>query len=183
MLLKGKKAIVTGGARGIGMEIVLAFLREGATVYFIDLKPSDSLAEAESAASQGGGGLFYRQANVAVEEEITPVIEAILKEAGALDILVNNAGITDNDLIFRMTLERWNRVLAVNLSSAFLISKVVARHMAKQKSGSIINMASVVGVGGNAGQASYAASKAGLIGLTRSLAKEVGWPRATSIPR
>jgi 3-oxoacyl-[acyl-carrier protein] reductase len=174
MLLKGKKAIVTGGARGIGMEIVLAFLREGATVYFIDLKPSDSLAEAESAASQGGGGLFYRQANVAVEEEITPVIEAILKEAGALDILVNNAGITDNDLIFRMTLERWNRVLAVNLSSAFLISKVVARHMAKQKSGSIINMASVVGVGGNAGQASYAASKAGLIGLTRSLAKEVG---------
>ena len=130
MLLKGKKAIVTGGARGIGMEIVLAFLREGATVYFIDLKPSDSLAEAESAASQGGGGLFYRQANVAVEEEITPVIEAILKEAGALDILVNNAGITDNDLIFRMTLERWNRVLAVNLSSAFLISKVVARHMA-----------------------------------------------------
>jgi 3-oxoacyl-[acyl-carrier protein] reductase len=174
MLLKGKKAIVTGGARGIGMEIVLAFLREGATVYFIDLKPSDSLAKAESAASQGGGGLFYRQANVAVEEEITPVIEAILKEAGALDILVNNAGITDNDLIFRMTLERWNRVLAVNLSSAFLISKVVARHMAKQKSGSIINMASVVGVGGNAGQASYAASKAGLIGLTRSLAKEVG---------
>ncbi|MBN1836512.1 MAG: SDR family oxidoreductase, partial [Spirochaetales bacterium] len=91
-----------------------------------------------------------------------------------VDILVNNAGITDNDLIFRMTLERWNRVLAVNLASAFLTSKVVARHMSKQKGGSIINMASVVGVGGNAGQASYAASKAGLIGLTRSLAKEVG---------
>jgi len=174
MLLKGRKAIVTGGARGIGMEIVLAFLREGATVYFIDLKPSESLPEAENAASEGGGAVFFRQANVALEEEITPVVEAIIKEAGALDILVNNAGITDNDLIFRMTLERWNRVLAVNLSSAFLISKVVARHMAKQKSGSIVNMASVVGVGGNAGQASYSASKAGLIGLTRSLAKEVG---------
>jgi 3-oxoacyl-[acyl-carrier protein] reductase len=174
MLLKGKKAIVTGGARGIGMEIVLAFLREGATVYFIDLKPSESLEAAQGAASQGGGKVFFRQANVALEEEITPAVEGIIKEAGTLDILVNNAGITDNDLIFRMTLERWNRVLAVNLSSAFLISKVAARQMAKQRSGSIINMASVVGIGGNAGQASYSASKAGLIGLTRSLAKEVG---------
>jgi 3-oxoacyl-[acyl-carrier protein] reductase len=174
MLLEGKKAIVTGGARGIGLEIVLAFLREGASVYFIDLKPSEALDQMKSAASTGGGGVFFRQANVAVEEEITPVIEAILKEAGTLDILVNNAGITDNDLIFRMTLERWNRVMAINLGSAFLISKVVARHMSKQRSGSIINMASVVGVGGNAGQASYSASKAGLIGLTRSLAKEVG---------
>jgi 3-oxoacyl-[acyl-carrier protein] reductase len=174
MLLQGKKAIVTGGARGIGLEIVLAFLREGATVYFLDLKPSEFLEQMKSAASEGGGEVFFKQANVAVEEEITPAIEGILKEAGALDILVNNAGITDNDLIFRMTLERWNRVLSINLASAFLISKVVARHMSKQRSGSIINMASVVGIGGNAGQASYAASKAGLIGLTRSLAKEVG---------
>jgi 3-oxoacyl-[acyl-carrier protein] reductase len=174
MLLQGKKAIVTGGARGIGLEIVLAFLREGATVYFLDLKPSDFLDAMKSAASEGGGEVFFRQANVAVEAEITPTIEEILKEAGALDILVNNAGITDNDLIFRMTLERWNRVMSINLASAFLISKVVARHMSKQRAGSIINMASVVGVGGNAGQASYAASKAGLIGLTRSLAKEVG---------
>jgi len=174
MLLEGKKAIVTGGARGIGLEIVLAFLREGATVYFLDLKPSEFLDQMQSAASEGGGQVFFKQANVAVEEEITPAVEGIIKEAGALEILVNNAGITDNDLIFRMTLERWNRVMSINLASAFLIGKVVARHMSKQRGGSIINMASVVGIGGNAGQASYSASKAGLIGLTRSLAKEVG---------
>jgi 3-oxoacyl-[acyl-carrier protein] reductase len=174
MMLQGKKAIVTGGARGIGLEIVLRFLTEGATVYFIDLKPSEFLDRMEEAAREGGGEVFFREANVAVEEKIVPVVEQIIEEAGAIDILVNNAGITDNNLIFRMTLEGWNRVMSINLASAFLISKVVGRHMAKNKRGSIVNMASVVGVGGNAGQASYAASKAGLIGLTRSLAKELG---------
>jgi 3-oxoacyl-[acyl-carrier protein] reductase len=174
MLLEGKKAIVTGGARGIGLEIVLRFLTEGATVYFIDLNPSESLTDMEKAAKGGGGKVFFKQANVAVEEKIVPVIEEILKDAETIDILVNNAGITDNNLIFRMTLEDWNRVMSINLASAFMISKVVGRHMAKNKSGSIVNMASVVGIGGNAGQASYAASKAGLIGLTHSLAKEIG---------
>ena len=174
MLLEDKKAIVTGGARGIGLEIVLRFLTEGATVYFIDLNPSESLADMEKAAKGGGGKVFFKQANVAVEEKIVPVIEEILKEAETIDILVNNAGITDNNLIFRMTLADWNRVMSINLASAFMISKVVGRHMAKNKSGSIVNMASVVGIGGNAGQASYAASKAGLIGLTHSLAKEIG---------
>lgn len=174
MLLEGKKAIVTGGARGIGLEIVLRFLTEGATVYFIDLNPSESLADMEMAAKAGGGKVFYKQANVAVEEKIVLVIEEILKDAQAVDILVNNAGITDNNLIFRMTLENWNRVMSINLASAFMISKVVGRHMAKNKRGSIVNMASVVGIGGNAGQASYSASKAGLIGLTHSLAKEIG---------
>jgi 3-oxoacyl-[acyl-carrier protein] reductase len=174
MILEGKKAIVTGGARGIGLEIVLQFLREGATVYFIDLNPSEFLKDMQAAAGQGGGEVFFKQANVAVEENIVPVIEEILKEAGTIDILVNNAGITADNLIFRMTLEDWNRVMSINLASAFMISKVVGRHMAKNRSGSIVNMASVVGVGGNAGQASYAASKAGLIALTRSLAKELG---------
>ena len=174
MLLEGKKAIVTGGARGIGMEIVLRFLREGATVYFIDLNPSEHLADMEKAAAEGGGEVVYKQANVAAEDMVVPVIEEILSNAGRVDILVNNAGITDNNLLFRMTLEAWNRVMSINLASAFLLSKVVGRHMAKNKSGSIINMASVVGVGGNPGQASYAASKAGLIGLTRSVAKELG---------
>jgi 3-oxoacyl-[acyl-carrier protein] reductase len=174
MLLEGKKAIVTGGARGIGLDIVLQFLREGATVTFIDLNPSESLSEMEEAAKQSGGAVEFKQANVAVEEKIVPVLEEILAGAGKIDILVNNAGITDNNLIFRMTLADWNRVFGVNLSSAFMISKVVGRHMAKNRSGSIVNMASVVGIGGNAGQASYAASKAGLIGLTHSLAKEIG---------
>jgi 3-oxoacyl-[acyl-carrier protein] reductase len=173
-LLEGKKAIITGGARGIGLEIVLRFLREGATVYFIDLNPSESLADMEKAAGVGGGKVFFKQSNVAIEEKIVPVIEEILSDAGTIDILVNNAGITDNNLVFRMTLENWNRVMSINLASAFLVSKVVGRHMAKNKSGSIVNMASVVGIGGNAGQASYAASKARLIGLTRSLAKELG---------
>ena len=174
MLLEDKKAIVTGGARGIGLEIVLRFLTEGATVYFIDLNPSEYLADMEKAAKECGGKVFFKQANVAVEEKIVPVVEEILKEAETIDILVNNAGITDNNLIFRMTLADWNRVMSINLASAFMISKVVGRHMAKNKSGSIVNMASVVGIGGNAGQASYAASKAGLIGLTHSLAKEIG---------
>jgi 3-oxoacyl-[acyl-carrier protein] reductase len=174
MMLEGKKAIITGGARGIGLEIVLRFLKEGATVYFIDLNPSEFLTDMEQAAKAGGGRVVFKQANVAVEDKIVPVLEEIIKEAGTIDILVNNAGITDNNLIFRMTLADWNRVMSINLASAFLISKVVGRAMAKSRSGSIVNMASVVGIGGNAGQASYAASKAGLIGLTRSLAKELG---------
>jgi 3-oxoacyl-[acyl-carrier protein] reductase len=174
MLLKGKKAIITGGARGIGKEIVLEFLRQGAGVYFIDLNPSEFLPQMEQTASAGGGSVVFRQANVAVQEQIVPVVEKIIQEAQALDILVNNAGITRDGLFFRMSLENWEKVLSINLTSAFLISQVVARHMAKQRSGSIVNMASVVGVGGNGGQANYAASKAGLIALTRSLAKEVG---------
>lgn len=174
MLLDDKKAIITGGARGIGKEIVLEFLRQGATVYFIDLNPSEFLAQMEETARGGGGAVVFRQANVAVQAEIVPVIEGIIQEAGTIDVLVNNAGITRDGLFFRMSLENWERVLSINLTSAFLISQVVARQMAKQKSGSIVNMASVVGVGGNGGQANYAASKAGLIALTRSLAKEVG---------
>jgi 3-oxoacyl-[acyl-carrier protein] reductase len=173
-MLQGKKAIVTGGARGIGMEIVMRFLREGATVYFIDLNPSEFLGDLQAAAKEGGGKVFFKQANVAAEDKIVPVIEEIIEEAGKIDILVNNAGITADNLIFRMTFEDWNRVMNINLGSAFLISKVVGRHMAKNRSGSIVNMASVVGVGGNAGQANYAASKAGMIALTRSLAKELG---------
>ncbi len=174
MLLSGKKAIVTGGARGIGMEIVMAFLREGASVYFIDLKPSEFLADMEKAASAAGGSVEFRQSDVSQEKAIVPVIEEILESSGGIDILVNNAGITRDGLIFRMPLEDWERVMSINLTSAFLISQVVARHMIKRRAGSIVNMASVVGVGGNAGQANYAASKAGLIGLTRSLAKEAG---------
>lgn len=174
MLLKGKNAIVTGGARGIGKEIVMDFLREGASVVFVDLNPSDSLAEMEQAAAAAGGKVSFLKADVSNPEEIGPAIEKLVAELGKVDVLVNNAGITRDGLIFRMPVSDWEKVLRINLTSAFLISQVVARAMIKQRSGSIVNMASIVGVGGNAGQANYAASKAGLIGLTRSLAKEAG---------
>ena len=174
MLLKGKKAIVTGGSRGIGREIVIDFLREGASVTFIDMNPSESMAEMEQAAAQSEARVAFRKADVSNAAEIQLVIEEIIAEMGGVDVLVNNAGITRDGLIFRMPVENWEKVLTINLTSVFLTSQVAARHMIKQRSGSIINMASIVGVGGNAGQANYAASKAGLIGLTRSLAKETG---------
>ena len=172
MLLKGKKAIVTGGARGIGKEIVLDFLKSGAEVYYIDLAEGEFISEMKEAAQSGGSTFTWKKGDVSQEEEITQVIEDILKESGGIDILVNNAGITRDGLIFRMSSENWEKVLRINLTSAFYICRIVARSMAKRRTGSIINMASVVGIGGNAGQANYSASKAGLIGFTKSLAKE-----------
>ena len=177
MLLKGKRALVTGGARGIGKEIVLDFLREGATVYFLDLNSSEFLGEMEQAAAAGGGKVVFKKADVSQASEVNRVVEEVIAETGGIDVLVNNAGITRDGLVFRMSLENWEKVLSINLTSAFLISQAVARQMIKQRSGSIINMASIVGLGGNAGQANYASSKAGLIGLTRSIAKEVGGRR------
>jgi 3-oxoacyl-[acyl-carrier protein] reductase len=174
MLLKGKRALVTGGARGIGKEIVLDFLREGASVWFLDLLASEFQAEMDKAAQAGGGRVVFKKADVSAAAEVARVVEEVASEAGGIDILVNNAGITRDGLIFRMSLENWEKVMAINLTSAFLLSQAVARIMIKQRSGSIINMASIAGVGGNAGQANYASSKAGLIGLTRSLAKETG---------
>ncbi len=174
MLLKGKRALVTGGARGIGKEIVLDFLREGASVWFLDLAPSEFQAEMEQAAQAGGGRVVFKKADVSAAAEVERVVAEVASEAGGIDVLVNNAGITRDGLIFRMPLENWEKVMAINLTSAFLLSQAVARIMIKQRSGSIVNMASIAGVGGNAGQANYASSKAGLIGLTRSLAKETG---------
>jgi len=174
MLLKGKKALVTGGARGIGKEIVLDFLREGASVWYADLNPSEFQAEMDEAARAGGGKAVFKKADVSQAAEVAKLVDEGAGEAGTIDVLVNNAGITRDGLIFRMSLENWEKVLTINLTSAFLISQAVARLMIKSRSGSIVNMASVVGLGGNAGQANYASSKAGLIGLTRSLAKETG---------
>ncbi len=173
MLLQGKKALVTGGARGIGMEIVKAFLREGASVYFIDLNESEYMEEYKALAANTGATVVYKQGNVADEEQISAVTEEIVKESGGIDILVNNAGITRDGLVFRMSSKDWNDVLTINLTSAFYISKIIARQMIQRKGGSIINIASIVGVIGNAGQCNYSASKAGLIGFTKSLAREV----------
>ncbi len=174
MLLEGKKTLVTGGARGIGKEIVISFLNNGATVYFIDLNPGEYMDEYEKLAAETGQKVVFKQANVADEEQISSVVNEILEESGGLDVLVNNAGITRDGLFFRMSSKDWNDVLTINLTSAFYISKIVSRAMAKQKSGSIINVASIVGVIGNAGQVNYSASKAGLIGFTKSLSRELG---------
>lgn len=173
MLLKGKKAVVTGGSQGIGKEIVLCFLKEGAEVAFLDMNPSPHMAEMEALAKEAGTSVYFYEANVADEENITSVINTIIKEREAIDILVNNAGITRDGLLFGMKSENWHSVLSVNLTSVFYICKVVARHMAGRKAGSIINMASIVGVSGNGGQTNYSASKAGLIGFSKSLSKEV----------
>lgn len=173
MLLEGKKALITGGARGIGREIVLAHLNNGASVYYLDLAEGGSLAEYEEIAKAKGVTVAFREANVADEAQITGVVEEILKDSGGIDVVVNNAGITRDGLIFRMAAKDWLDVLNVNLTSAFYISKVVSRDMIRRRTGSIINVASIVGVIGNAGQTNYSASKAGLIGFTKSLAREV----------
>ena len=173
MLLENKKALVTGGSRGIGREIVLMFLQNGASVYYIDLNPGESLDEYRKIAQEKGVSVVYKEGNVADEETITAAVEEILEESGGLDIVVNNAGITRDGLIFRMSAGDWNDVLSINLTSAFYICRTVSRSMIKQRHGAIINVASIVGVVGNAGQSNYSASKAGLIGFTKSLAREV----------
>jgi 3-oxoacyl-[acyl-carrier protein] reductase len=175
MLLKGKKAIVTGGARGIGKEIVMLFLKEGASIWYLDIMEGDSLAEYKKTAEAVGAGatVAFKKADVSNETEVTAVVKEIIQESGGLDVLVNNAGITRDGLAMRMSLENWEKVLTINLTSAFLVSKHIVADMMKHRSGSIINMSSIVGIGGNPGQTNYSASKAGLIGFTKSLAKEV----------
>ncbi|ADN03083.1 3-oxoacyl-[acyl-carrier-protein] reductase [Spirochaeta thermophila] len=173
MLLKDKKALVTGGSRGIGARIVRLFLQEGASVWFVDLNPSEHMEEFQSLAAERGTTVAYRQCNVADEEQVDKVVGEILTESGGIDVLVNNAGITRDGLIFRMSIDDWESVLRVNLTSAFLFSRRIAHAMARQREGSIINISSIVGVHGNAGQCNYSASKAGLLGLTKSLAQEV----------
>jgi 3-oxoacyl-[acyl-carrier protein] reductase len=174
MILKGKKAIVTGSSRGIGYAIARAFLQEGATVYGLSRKAAEGQAELDAAASAGGGAFHWREADVTREEDLTRAAEAIVAEAGGVDILVNNAGITRDGLIFRMPTADFEEVLRANLTSAFILSRALARSMIKQRSGSIINISSVSGIMGNAGQVNYSASKAGLIGFSKSLAREVG---------
>jgi 3-oxoacyl-[acyl-carrier protein] reductase len=175
MLLKGKKTIITGGARGIGKEIVMLFLKEGASVWYMDIMEGESLAlYTQTAAAAGAGGVVvFKKTDVSNETEVNTVVKEIIAESGGVDVLVNNAGITRDGLAMRMPLENWEKVITINLTSAFLVSKHIVADMMKHRSGSIINMSSIVGVGGNPGQTNYSASKAGLIGFTKSLAKEV----------
>jgi 3-oxoacyl-[acyl-carrier protein] reductase len=171
MRLENKKALITGAYRGIGKEIADLFIAEGAEVWGLDYKtPEDLSTRVEDAK----GKLHWITADLSETSAVDGVIEAGLKESGGFDILVNNAGITKDNLSFRMSLEEWQKVIDINLSAAFLIARTVGRDMIRKRAGSIINMASVVGIHGNGGQANYSASKAGLIGVTKSLAQECG---------
>ena len=170
MNLNGKKALITGASRGIGKAIADRFLEAGAEVWGLDIKEPDDLAARNENAK---GRLRWINADLGKLDETDSTIDKIVKEAGGFDILVNNAGITRDNLAFRMSLEDWQKVLDINLSAAFLAARTVGRDMIRKRSGSIINMASVVGIHGNGGQANYSASKAGLIAVTKSLAREL----------
>ncbi len=173
-LLPNKNCIVTGGSKGIGRAIVELFAREGARVYYFSRSEADDPAGLSAAASAGGGSVKWMAVDVTDEAKVNEAVEAVVAEAGSVDALVNNAGITRDGLVFRMSLEDWDAVLRANLTSAFLVSRAVARHMIKRRAGSIVSMSSVVGIMGNGGQTNYSASKAGIIGFTKSLAREVG---------
>jgi len=170
MRLENKKALITGALRGIGKTIADLFIAEGAEVWGLDYKTPDDLDARVKAAN---GKLHWIELDLSSLSSIDQVIEKIIKETGGFDITVNNAGITKDNLSFRMSMEEWQKVIDINLSAAFFVSRTVARDMIRKRSGSIINMASVVGIHGNGGQANYSASKAGLIGVTKSLANEV----------
>ena len=171
--LDGQTALVTGGGRGIGRAIALALGEAGAEVV-VNYSSSAAAADDVVATITAAGGKAYAlQANVSIEEEVDSLIKTVLDRSGRLDVLVNNAGITRDGLLMRMKTSDWQSVIDLNLSGVFLCTRAVARPMLKQKSGRIINITSVVGLMGNAGQANYAAAKAGVIGLTRSTAKEL----------
>lgn len=169
---KGKVAIVTGASRGIGRSIALALAAEGAKIVAVDMAPEGIEALATEIKANGGEAVAV-QGNVTVTADAERMVDAAVEAFGRLDILVNNAGITRDSLLFRMKDEEWDAVLSVNLKGAFLCSRAASKVMAKQRYGRIINIASIVGQMGNAGQANYCASKAGLIGLTKSNAREL----------
>lgn len=173
-LLNGKVALITGGSRGIGEAIVLKFAQEGADIAFTYLS-SDEKAQGvvREAVNYGVKVIAYRS-DASDYQQAEKLINDVTEAFGKIDILINNAGITKDTLMLRMSEEHWDQVMDVNLKSVFNLTKHVLKPMMKNKSGSIINMGSVVGVFGNAGQANYAASKAGIIGFSKSIAKEVG---------
>lgn len=173
-LLEGKVALITGGTRGIGKAIALKFASEGANIAFTYVSNSAVAEETVAEISALGVSCKAYISNAAEYAAADEVVKSIMADFGRIDILVNNAGITKDGLILRMSEEQWDSVISVNLKSAFNFTRLVTPIMAKQRAGSIINMTSVVGVSGNAGQCNYSASKAGLIGLAKSIAKELG---------
>ncbi|GMO13271.1 MAG: 3-oxoacyl-[acyl-carrier-protein] reductase [Treponemataceae bacterium] len=174
MTLANKKALVTGSSRGIGKAIVQRFLTEGCEVYGLCTKPSAAREELTMLARENDTLFHELYADASDLNALTEAVKQALAEAGGFDVLVNNAGITRDTLSFRMSIEDWNAVLAVNLTAVFAVSQIVSSDMIRKRKGSIINMTSFVGLHGQAGQANYSASKAGLVGFTKSLAKETG---------
>ena len=173
-MLDGKVALITGGSRGIGAALVRAFAREGARVVFTYMGSAERAEALAGELSAAGRAVESHQADAADTAGTQQLIDGIVQRHGRLDIVVNNAGITRDNLILRMSEQQWDEVMATNLKSAFNTTKAAAKHMMKQRAGAIINITSVVGIDGNAGQANYAASKAGMIALTQSIAKELG---------
>lgn len=173
-LLEGKTALITGAARGIGKGIAISFAKTGANIAFTDLRIDENAKATISELEALGVKVKGYASDASKFDETQEIVDTIVKDFGSIDILVNNAGITMDTLLMRMTEQQWDAVINVNLKSVFNFTKAVQRYMLKQRSGSIINMSSVVGVSGNAGQANYSASKAGIIGFTKSVAKELG---------
>ncbi|MDE0870427.1 MAG: 3-oxoacyl-[acyl-carrier-protein] reductase [Flavobacteriales bacterium] len=174
MLLNGKVAIITGASRGIGKSIAQEFIRQGAKVAFTYRSSEEKARALEAELSANGGEVKGFQSDAAQMVEAEKLVSDVIEAFGTVDIVVNNAGITDDTLLMRMSEDQWDRVIDVNLKSCFALTKAVLRTMLKARSGSIINVSSVVGVQGNAGQANYSASKAGILGFTKSVALELG---------
>src|SRR5437773_8356168 len=172
--LKGRTALITGAGRGIGRATAIRLARDGARIAINFKGNADAAAEAKRLVETGGGEATVIQGDVAVDGEAEDVVKAALAFGGGrLDILVNNAGITRDNLLVRMSVEDWDAVLDLNLRGAFLVTKAAMRPMMKQRSGRIVNVASIAGVAGNQGQANYASAKAGLIGFTKTIAREM----------
>lgn len=174
MLLNGKVAIITGASRGIGKAIAQEFVHQGATVVFTYRSSEEKARALEVELSANGGNAKGFQSDASKMDQAEQLVSDVVASYGTIDIIVNNAGITDDTLLMRMTEDQWDRVIDVNLKSCFVLTKAVMRTMLKKRSGSIINVSSVVGVQGNPGQANYAASKAGILGFTKSVALELG---------
>lgn len=171
MTFEGKTAVVTGAARGIGLEVARQLAEGGATVVLVDVL-EDQLKEA-AANLPGAKDVLTFAVDVTDEAAVERLFDDVIEKTGRIDILVNNAGITRDDLLLRMDADEWDLVMAVNLKGTFLMTKHASRHMVRRKSGRIVNMASVSGLVGNPGQANYSASKAGVVGFTRTVAREL----------
>jgi 3-oxoacyl-[acyl-carrier protein] reductase len=172
MRLQGKVTLITGGLNGLGREAALVFAREGASVAVRDLPPDGGNLMA--AIQSQGGESFYASADVSRPSQVEAMVGAVLQRFGGIDVLINNAGITRDATLLKMSVEQWDQVIAVNLSGVFHCTKAVAPHMVERGKGKIINTSSIVGISGNFGQTNYAAAKAGLIGMTKTWARELG---------